>query len=222
MNEATADRLAEDLRVARSLAEAGRAAPLIGGVHYVLWGGAVFFCLLFQWAIMTSTLALSPWAIPVCWFAAMGATGLISGRASQRLASEAGAHTIGNQVAGAVWRAAGSFLFLFAATLFIALFFTPAAIFGDAAAGRSFAAGFSIFLPVCFGAYAIAMRASAAAAQNRTLARFGLLSFAIMVATLALIGRPEQSLVGAAGILIVSVLPGLILIRRARAAHPAE
>lgn len=211
------ERLQEDLSIARSLAEEGRNAPLIGGVFYVVWGLTIFACLLFNWAVVTGTLRVTPWAIAAVWFAGPFAAHLYSRVARARLKTAPGADAVGNAVSGAVWRSVGLFLGLFAVTLFIALFQAPAWMFGaeTPGEGRIFGAAFSIFLPISFGAYGVALAATAEAAKSPLLKRFSLLSFGVMVVALALIGRPEQFLVGAAGILLVSVLPGLIVMRRA-------
>lgn len=217
MNELQ-QRLTEDLSIARSLAEEGRNAPLVGGIFYVVWGLAIFACLIFNWAVVSGALAATPWSIPAVWFAVMGAAHVYSRLAGQRLRALPGAGAISNAVSGAVWRSVGLFLGLFAVTLFAALFQAPTSIFGGAAAdGRQFGAAFSIFLPVSFGAYGVALAATAEAAKSPLLKRFSLLSFIVMTAALALIGRPAQFIVGAAGILLVSVLPGAIMMRRAAA-----
>ncbi|MEQ1931032.1 MAG: hypothetical protein ABL957_10975 [Parvularculaceae bacterium] len=209
-------RLQEDLSLARGLAEEGRRAPLIGGVLYVVWGAAVFGCLMFNWAVTTRALPVSPWAIPVVWFLGMGAAAVIASGIGARLKTLPGAAGIGNTVSGAVWRAVGLFQGIFATTLFVSLFGAPAWMFGATAGeGRIFAAAFSIFLPVSFGAYSVALAASAAAAKSRMLQQFSLASLALMALTLALIGRSEQLLVGGAGTLLVCVLPGWLLMRRA-------
>ncbi len=218
MNELQ-QRLTEDLSIARSLAEEGRNAPLIGGVFHVVWGLMIFACLLFNWAVVVGIFDITPWSIPAAWFAGMGGAHLYSRHAARRMQALPGADAISNSVSAAVWRAIGLFLGLFAATLFLVLFQAPAWMFGaeTPAEGRIFGAAFSIFLPVSFGAYGVALAASGAAARSTLLNRFSLLSFLVMIATLTLIGRPAQFVAASAGILLVSVLPGLILMRRARA-----
>jgi hypothetical protein len=210
-------RLKSDLAMARRLAEEGRQAPLLGGVFLVVWGLMICACLLFNWGVASGLVAVSSWSIPIVWFGGMGVAHLLSRALAGRLAAAPGALSIGNTVASAVWRAMGLFLGLFAATLFASLFNAPGWMFGGTAAdgGRIFGAAFSIFMPVSFGAYAVAMAATAAAARSTLLTWFGRLSLLVMVVMLLLIGRPEQMLLGAAGILLVSVLPGWLLMRRA-------
>ncbi len=215
--EALRRRAIDDLRAARALAEAGRSAPLLGGENYVVWGLAVAAGLLVNWAIVVKVLPLSEWAIPISWFALMGAAGQISSRFWAANRARSGAAGVGNTVASAVWRAAGLFLGVFAFTLFAAGMaspFDPGASGGDR--GRWIAAGFAMFTPASFGVYAIAMEASAAAAEARWLRTYSRLSFAAMAATIVTAGSPLQFLIAAASVTVVLVLPGALMMRRAR------
>ncbi len=210
-------RAADDLKAARTLAEAGRRAPLLGGEIYVIWGLAVAAALLVQWAIVVRLLDLSPWAIPVSWFALTGAAALVSSRFRAARLTHPGAAGVGNTVSGAVWRAAGLFLGVFAVTLFAAGLASP--FDADASGGergRWIAAGFAMFTPASFGVYAIAMEASAAAAQAPWLRNFSRLSFAAMAATVVTAGAPIQHLIAAAGVITSLVLPGVLMMRRAQ------
>lgn len=210
-------RAADDIRAARALAEAGRRAPLLGGGLYVTWGVAVAAALLINWAIAAEALALSPWTIPIFWFALMGAASLISSRLAAADRARTGAAGIGNAVSAVVWRAAGLFLGVFALTLFAAGMLSPFDLGASGAdRGRSIAAGFAMFTPASFGVYAIAMEASAVAADARWLRTFSRLSFAAMAATIVTAGSPLQHLIAAACVIGVLVLPGVLLIRQAR------
>ncbi len=211
--------LREDLAIARALAMEPEVSPLSGGVHYVIFGLTMFGCLIFQWSVVAGVVAISPWAIAIVWFGGMAAAAALTGIAARRSTEAPGAFAVGNAVSNAAWRASGRFLGLFALALFAAAFAAPDWMFGAGAgdgAGRLIAAAFSIFLPVSFGVYSVAMAASAAAAKSEMLGRFSFLALLVMAVTIALIGRPAQMLVAAAGILLVSVLPGLLLIREAR------
>ena len=218
MNETLETRLAQDLAMARSLAEDGRRAPLVGGAIYIIWGVTIAACLGLNWAIRTQTLQVTFWAIPAIWFAGTGVAGALTGAVRLGLARRPGAAGIGNSVTRSVWTASGLFLALFAAALFVRLMTAPAETLGSArASGEVVGFAFSIYLPVCFGVYAVAMSASAQAAQSSLLKAFSRLSFAAMVVTAAMIGRPEQLLLGAVASLLVLAAPGAILMRRERA-----
>lgn len=215
MNDALRNRVAEDMAVARSLAEEGRRAPLIGGAVYVVWGVAVALCLLVNWLVETRIIAVSYWTIPAVWFGGMGLAGVVTRFIRMRLAARPGNVGIGNTVTHAVWNASGAFLGLFSAALFLTLLTASSRMLGPGAPpGAAFGFAFSIFLPVSFGAYGVAMAASAAAAQSAMLRTFGWISFVAMIATIALIGRAEQMLVGAVAAVVVLVAPGVALMRK--------
>ena len=206
--------LAADLAAARSLAEEGRRGPLSDGATYVVFGVAVAACLAFNWAVLTRTLTLDYWWIPVAWFGGMTTASLLSRSLRRRAAARASAVSFSNVVSAAVWRAAGAYFGVYATALFLAMAFAPSPLF-TALGGARISAAFSIFLPATFGVYAIAIAASAAAADSKMLRRFGWLSMLFMAATAALIGRSEQLLVGALGSLLVLAAPGALLLRRA-------
>jgi len=210
-------RAAEDVRLARALAEAGRRAPLLGGEVYVTWGLAVAAGLVVNWAIVVKAIAVSSWTIALSWFVLMSAAGLISARIQNSLAGRTGAVGIGNSVSSAVWRAAGAFLGVFALTLFAAGLvspFDPGA--SGAERGRWISAGFSMFTPASFGVYAIAMEASSAAAQAPWLRVFSRLSFASMAVLIVMANSPSQLLIAAGCAIMVLALPGALMMRQAR------
>lgn len=218
MNEALHTQLAQDLAVVRALAEEGRRAPLLGGSIYVVFGLAVALCLVANWAIGTRLVAVSYWAIPAIWLGGMSLASIAARIIRMRLVRRPGAVGIGNAVTAAVWSASGAFLGIFAAALFAALLAAPEDVFGFSRDGGAvFAIAFSIFQPVSFGVYAVALAASAEAAKSDLLKTFSRIAFAAMAATAALIGRHEQLLVGAAAALLVLAVPGVLLMRRERA-----
>jgi hypothetical protein len=214
MNDAVRNKVAEDMAIARTLAEQGRRAPLVGGAIYVVWGVSIAICLGLNWAIDTRLLPVSHWAIPAFWFGGMTAAGVITGAIRARLAGLPGVLGIGNAVTRAAWNASGIFLGLFSSALFATMLFASKRVLGfEAPTGVAIGFAFSIFLPVSFGVYAIAMSVSAEAAQSVMLRRFSGAAFVAMIVTAVLIGRSEQMLVGAAAALIVLSGSGVALIR---------
>jgi hypothetical protein len=204
--------LAADLAAARALAEEGRRGPLRGGGVLVVFGVAVSACLVFNWAVASGALDITPWSIPAVWFGGMTSASLISSHMRRRLVGSGGGLNFGNAVTSSVWRAAGIFFAVYSIALFTATLLTPTPMFSNIP-GLRVAAAFSSFTPVTFGVYAIALAASATAASSSLLGRFSWLSMAFMAATAALIGRPEQLLVAAVGALAVLAAPGAMLMR---------
>lgn len=81
------------------------------------------------------------------------------------------------------------------------------------------AAALAAMPPLTFGVYAIALNASAAAGdQLARLRPFVGLSIAFLIATVLLAGTAWQLVVVAAGALVCSVWPGLLLLARKRSA----
>ena len=75
---------------------------------------------------------------------------------------------------------------------------------------------FTLVPPVVFGVYAIAMAASSAAARDTTLRRYAVLSMAFLVVTTLLAGSAAQFLAMAIGAVLVSIVPGIVLMQRER------
>ncbi len=204
---------ADDIAVVRALAEEGRFAPLLGGRFFVLWGAVTAVGYLINWAVVVRALALPATAIPAAWFVLIGA-GVVSSRLLQRgLPDKPGASALGNQVERAVWSAAGSVLIVIAVSFFVFAQFI--------ADGEGRDAGWTIyaaFPPIIFGVYAIALQATAAAARASLLNPIVRLSIAIGAATTLLAASPAQHLLAALGIAVVSVAPGILMMRKEPAA----
>lgn len=194
----------DDLRMMRELAEEGRNRPLLGGREFVLFGCAIAFASLLHAAILHRLLPLPPMALAVVWFAAM----MIAVILSRFMRSGEAKPTTANRVEKEVWRAGG---YVIGA---LALSILANALMGQTPRGFFL---FTLLPPVVFGVYAIAMAASSAAARDTTLRKYAVLSFAFLVLTTLLAGSPAQYLAMAVGALLVSIVPGLELIRRERA-----
>ncbi|HEX8214939.1 MAG TPA: hypothetical protein VF582_05650 [Allosphingosinicella sp.] len=198
----------DDLSRLRSIAEQGRSAPLLGGWHLVLWGSAIALALLINWAVAERILPWPSYSLAISWFGIVILAWIGSALLGRSEAKRPGAFSVGNQVERAAWTTAGAFLGL----LSLALFARAAA--GDPQAWDMFA----VMPPVTFGAYAIALHASAVAADSGTSKPYIVVALAFGAATAFLIGNPIQYLAAAAGILLVSVPPGLGHLRAARRA----
>jgi hypothetical protein len=203
MNAPTLDDIAE----LRAIAERGRSAPLLGGAHLILWGAAMALALLINWGVAARVLPWPGYSLAISWFGIVLAAWAASVVLGRRQTCEPGAHSVGNRVERAAWMTAGGFL----ATLAVALF-VRASLGGDEADWSLFA----IMPPVMFGAYAMALQASAVAAGSKSLKAYVLVSLALAATTAYLIGDVAQYLVAAGGVAIVSILPGLGQLAAAR------
>jgi hypothetical protein len=199
----------EDLARLRAIAEEGRSAPLLGGWHLIVWGGAISSALLANWGVDARVLPWPSYTLAFLWFGLTGAAAALSALVGRRKQRAPGAFAIGNKVERTVWTWAGAFLGTTAVALFV-----RAALRDDPAAWNLFA----IMSPVGFGAYAIAIGTAAVAANDRGGLPFAFLSLAFAALTTLLIGRLEQFPVSAAGVALVTIGCGvrhLLVERRA-------
>jgi hypothetical protein len=199
----------DDLSRLRAIAEQGRSAPLLGGWQLILWGGAMMLALLINWAVIEQILPWPDYTLAFSWFgivfAAWGGSALLG----RRQAGEPGALSVGNRVERAVWTTAGAFLLILAVALLVRGLLST-----DPGAWSLFAT----MTPVTFGVYAVALHAGAVASNGNTAGPYVLAALAFAAATAFLIGDPAQYLVAAAGIALVTILPGLGHLRAARLA----
>jgi hypothetical protein len=192
---------AEDIEYVKRLAERGAHAPLLSGRFMIWWG------LLLSLAYFAHHLALNgmigPQRTIFAWiwlpFALVGALGHIL--LSRTMPPKAGAGSAGNQASGAVWVAAVCTIVSMVA--------------GSAIAAETGArpATFDWVAPVAFGVYSCALVVTGSLSNNRIVVAAGAGS-AIMVGLFtAMILSPDRYLVAAAGIVMVVLLPGLLLLR---------
>lgn len=200
----------EDLARLRAIAEQGRSVPLLGGWHLILWGGAMTLALLINWAVDRRILAWPGWSLAVSWFGIVLLAWIGTALLGRGKADEVGASSIGNQVERTAWTTAGGFLLILALALF-----ARASIAGGAPEDWEL---FALMPPASFGAYAVALNASAVAAGGRSGSGklYVLLSLGFAAITAFLIGNPVQHLAAAAGIVLVTVPAGLGHIRASR------
>lgn len=199
----------DDLARLRALAEEGRIRPLLGGRELVLYGLALALAATLHALIVLRILAWPLWSLALVWFGIMFGTTLVANifRGRDR---EAPTPTTAALVERGVWQAAGAVLGVLALAILA---------FGYLAMSRGDEGGFRLFVlmpPIVFGIYAIAMSASAVAAHSTALRPFAVLSIAFMVATVLLADTAWQLFATALGGLVVSVVPGMLLLGRER------
>ena len=199
--------MASELAYVRSLAEEGRDAPLVGGVHYVLWGGLMGAASLCAFLILTGVAPIRGVPVSAPWIVA-GLIGWCASLLMRRVTGpKPGALTMGNRTAQAVWFAVGIFVTAFWVGLMIVH-----DDFTQYGVPRYFL--FSLMFPVSFGVYGVAFYATATAARLSWLKGFALLSWGFSVAALFLMTSNYQFLLGAAGCFLCAGLPGLLLMRQ--------
>lgn len=196
---------AEDLSFLRSLAEAGRDAPLTAGPYLVAGGGWFGVASLLIGLNDMGSLALPGNVIVALMLGAtagFAATLYLLVRRDSRLVPNTA-----NRVVGAAWSAAGFGIFAF---------FIGTAIVA-ARSGNGFIMN-SIALAV-LTLYGSAWQLTGAVTGQRWMTGIAVLTFASLLIVAAAVGTPYAWIAYAAALALSAVLPGLYLIRLARAAR---
>jgi hypothetical protein len=199
----TRDEVLADIAYARTLAEEGRHAPLLGGSYLLFWGVLNAIAFAGQYVIVEGMLPEAGGAaFGVLWlgYGAVGLVGMMLLR--MRTRDKPGAAAIGSRAERALW--AGAAIAILAVALgSIARMFTtgdpnaPNAIFGAA-----------------FALYGAALFGTATLSEQTWLRAFGWLAVSI-AGTLCLFANQSWAYVVAAiGSLLALGLPGLILLKR--------
>ncbi|MBW4331157.1 hypothetical protein KY084_09770 [Stakelama sp. CBK3Z-3] len=201
-----AEEMMRDLARLRELAEEGRRLPLLGGRILILWGAVIAAAALLQGAVLAGWLDWPPISFALIWFGLTGAAALLSRRFVGR--GRGAGYDLANRIERAVWRTGGTFL----GTLAIAIFVT-ATLRMQAGQGGDFYRMFAMLPPVMFGVYALALRTAAVASAQRMLEPYIWLSLLFALLSVVLGWTIWQFPVTALGVLIVSVVPGITLVR---------
>lgn len=199
--------LASDLAYVRSLAEEGAHAPLVSGRYYLVWGGLMTAASLAVYLNAVGVTKFGAVGFMAPWIAALGIGWALSFMMTRNIGAKPGAATLGNKTAGAVWAAVGIFMTAFFAALF-------AAHDNYAHMGVPPYFLFSLLFPLGFGLYGVAFMATSVAARVKWLKTFAYLSWAFAVVLLFFLATPHQFLIGAAGLVVCALTPGVLLMRR--------
>lgn len=199
----TREEILQDLAYARSLAEEGRHAPLLGGSYFVFWGLLNALTFTAHWAVLTGRLPhLHGAAFPAVWISYGVIAGVGMALLKRRARGKPGQTSIGVRAEGAMWQ--GAALALMAIVLgSIGRLLTdsdpmaPNAIFGAA-----------------FALYGAALYGTARLSQHTWLKAFAWLSLAVAASLCLFANQSWAYLNAAAGSLAVLLVPGLMLLRR--------
>lgn len=203
----TREDVLQDLAYARSVAEEGRRAPLLGGPYFVFWGALNALAFTGQWGILQGLLPFAGgMSFVLLWFgygvaAAIGMTLL-----RMRTRAKPGLTTIGVRAERALWNGAA-----------IAVLAVVIGSIGRMAMTGDPQAPNAIF-GAAFALYGVALFGTASLSQHTWLRGFGWLSVSVAM-TLCLFANANWAyIVAAAGSLLGLTLPGLILLKREPAA----
>ncbi len=199
----TREDLLQDIAYARTLAEEGRQAPLLGGAYLSFWGVLNTFAFTAHWAILTERApTLDGAAFGVLWLG-YGVVSIIGMILLQgRVAAKPGLASIGVRAERTVWSGAGLALSAIALGSIARMILTgdpdaPNAIFGAA-----------------FALYGAALYTTSKLAEQAWLTAYAWLSVLIAGALCVFANSDWAYLVAAIGSLLVLAWPGAVLMRR--------
>lgn len=198
----TREEMLADLAYARTLAEEGRHAPLLGGPHLLFWGLLNAAAFAAQYAILEGALPLEGSSFATLWisYGVIAAIGMAFLRARTR--NKPGLTAIGTRAERAFWTGASAALIAIVVGSIARMLITgdptaPNAIFGAA-----------------FGLYGAALIGTAALSEQAWLRTFGVLA-ALVAGVLCLFANQNWAyLVASLGSLLVLAWPGIVLLKR--------
>lgn len=206
-----AAQLRDDIAYMRALAEEGRTAPLISGVYYVIWGEVGVVAGGWQYLTQSGLIAAPGWSIAAAWFGLGALAVAVTNLLHPRVAKKPGALSLGNRIEQAVWAGGGAAIGVFAASA------VGTALLGEAAPLNALLrqnyAVFTLIPSVVMLVYGVALLTSAQISQNKMLGRAGLGAFIFAALLTVTAGAALQALIFVIASVLVSILPGAILLR---------
>jgi hypothetical protein len=192
----------DDLAYMRALADEGRRTPLLGGSILIAAGLIYGAASLAHWAAAAGVLDLPTAGLNVIWGVAVAVFLVALVVLKGRLGGKPGAAALSNKVSGAAWGGMGGASFAIGLSLFAAVYRTGDWIF------------MGLFPPVILALYGAAWIVGAALSDRAWMKWVAVGSFASAVGSALLIGDTAQYLVYAAALFLLSVLPGLAMLRQ--------
>lgn len=195
----TRDELLSDLAYARTLAEEGRQAPLIGGAYLVMFGVLLATAYTAHWCMLTGQLPAGYAGLVWGGFGACAFIGSLALRGFVR--SKPGAAAVGNRADRVVWSATA------AAILAVVIGTVLRAILTDdyGATGAIMAAG--------FGLYGVPLYATGALSGHSWLKLFGVLAWIVSGVLWFYMNESWAYLIAAGGSVLVLLVPGVLMMR---------
>lgn len=197
----TREELLSDLAYARTLAEEGRHAPLLGGPHLMFWGVLNAIAFTAHWAQLSGFLWATPIGFPIIWISYGIISGIGMAVLSGRVRTKPGLTTIGARAERAVWMGVGSAIIAIVIGSIGRLILAqdpmaPNAIFGAA-----------------FALYGAALIAVSVLSEQKWLRTFGWLSVVVASVLCLFANQPFAYLIAAGGSLLVLMAPGVVLLK---------
>ncbi len=196
--------LSDDLAYVRDLAEAGQAAPLLGGRFLAWWGAMATLAYAGHYAIASGSVDFGQAAYGWLWatFGIIG-TGGYFWLVRTMSGDKPGAASAGNRAETIVWMAGGFVMFAYFITLTVKSF----------AIGQA-AIGFMTSLPLVFSVYAVGLMTSGTMGKNTALRNAGFAAMAMVAISAWFTGTNQVWLIASIGAFLTMFVPGIILLRQ--------
>jgi hypothetical protein len=197
----TREDMLQDLAYARTLAEEGRQAPLIGGSYLVLFGVLLATAWTGQYFVMTSPELHNAWSGAI-WmgFGLVAFLGMFALKARTR--SLPGGASVGNRVDRAVWQGVAIGILAVVTGVILRSILTN----DYAATDAIMAAGFCL--------YGVALYATASVSDQKWLRAFAWLAWGVSGTLWFFMGAAWAYLYAAVGAVLVLLIPGVVLMMR--------
>jgi hypothetical protein len=199
----TRDEMLADLAYARTLAEEGRHAPLLGGSYLVFWGVLNAIAFAAQFAIFEGLLPLMDGlSFAVLWvsYGVVAAIGMTLLR--MRTRTKPGLTAIGTRAERALWSGAALAIMAVVIGSIVRMFMT-----NDPSAPNA-------ILAAAFALYGAALFGTASLSEQTWLRGFGWLSVAVAANAAMFADQNWVYVITAIGSLLALAWPGIILLRR--------
>jgi hypothetical protein len=195
-------KIADDLAYLKTLAEEGRAAPVLAGPYMALGGGVFGITSLVAYAIQSRILPLPASALGGIWLASSLIFALGLPLLNRRTRNRPGAASSLNDTIGTVWSQAG---------IAISVLFVALVVAGYRTADWGV---FNVFPSIILALYGLCWMAAAHIGRTAWLRWIGVGSFIASVALAAVAGGPGLWLAYAIALFAVGLAPGLLLMRQ--------
>jgi len=202
MTEEKMQTLKDDIAFMKALAQEGSAVPLLFGGVMVAAGLTFGLAAIGHWMIDTGVLNVPDWAFLVNWLGAAAVFGIAANRILHRAKSKPGYSAGVNKATGAAWSGVG-----------FAIFASWAGMMGIGLATGQWQV-MNVFPVLIFALYGAAWFVAASLSGKGWIMLVALGSFAAAVAMGALTATPYVMLGYAACLMLLTVLPGWILMRQ--------
>jgi len=199
----TKSEILDDLEYVKSLAEEGRAAPLLGGRIGLMWGVLLATTFFGHWAVVSETVSVHPKMLGYLWlsFAIVGSIGsVLLGRSIE---NKPGASSVGNRTENAVWMSFALMMGVCFVGVVLNMLFNNATF-----------AMFDMMVCIGFAGHIPAYMVLSTMSHDKSMRIPGFMAMVATIVCFALLGKPELYLAAAVGMVVTVVIPSLLQIRK--------